>query len=173
MSSVNISKVEVNFDESKVTETELDSHADSPVIGQYAKILEYTGRKAKVSGFTSSLGKPLTVPVVNAVVAYDCDITGETKILVICNALYFEDMDINLIPPFMMRLEAIKVNECPKFLAKQPTEENHSIYFPQEDIRIPFQLEGIISYIPTRIPTTDELKLLEGEYLMMTPNMSV
>ena len=70
-----------------------------------------------MSGFTSDLGKPLTVPVVNAAVAYDCEYTGETRIMVICNVLYFKNMEVNLIPPFMMRLAGIEVNECPKFLA--------------------------------------------------------
>ena len=42
---------------------------------------------------------------------------------------------------------------------------------PDADIRIPFQLEGIILYIPTRIPSTDELDKQSGSYLLLTPNM--
>ena len=45
------------------------------------------------------------------------------------------------------------------------------MYFPEHDIRIPFQLEGIISYIPTRISTADELQEHSGAYLLLTPNM--
>ena len=117
-------------DDSTISATELDSHADSPVVGRYCTILEDTGRKARVSGFTSDLGKPLVVKVVNAAVAYDCEHTGETYILVLCNALYFENMEVNLVPPFMMRLAGVEVDECPKFLAKNPTDSNHSVYFP-------------------------------------------
>ena len=51
--------------------TELDSHADSPVLGQNAIIIETTSKTVLVSGFTSDLGKPLRVPVVTAAVAYD------------------------------------------------------------------------------------------------------
>ena len=87
-------------DPEKTTATELDSHADSPVIGRYSKILEDTSRKATVSGFTTELGKPLTVPVVNAAVVYNCEVTGKAYILVICYALYFQNMEENLIPPF-------------------------------------------------------------------------
>ena len=166
-----VSGVRFDFDPDKTTATELDSHADSPVVGRYCKILEDTGRKATVSGFTSELGKPMTVPVVNAAVAYDCDITGRTLILVICNALYFQNMEENLIPPFMMRLAGIEVDECPKFLAKNPSENNHSMFFPDSSTRIPFLLEGIISYVPTRLPTQKELKDEEGNYLLLTPNM--
>ena len=155
----------------RILATELDSHADSPMVGSYSTVLEYTGRKANVTGFTEDLRRPMTVPVVNAALAYDCDITGETRILVVCNALYFKNMDVNLIPPFMMRLAGVEVNECPKFLSKNPSEDNHSMYFPREDVRISFHLEGIISYIPTRAPRKDELKELEGKYLLLTPNM--
>ena len=142
------------------------------MVGRFARILEDTGSRASVSGFTSDLGKPLTVPVVNAAIAYDCEYTGETRIMVVCNALYFKNMEVNLIPPFMMRLAGIEVNECPKFLAKTPSESDHSMYFPAQDIRIPFHIEGIISYIPTRMPTMDELKTEEGNYLLLTPNLS-
>ena len=168
---VKVSGISSNPDYETVTATELDSHADSPVVGKYARILEDTGRRATVTGFTSDLGKPMSVPVVNAAVAYDCELTGETHILVLCNALHFQRMENNLIPPFMMRLAGIEVDECPKFLSKQPTESNHSMFFPAEEIRIPFQLEGIISYVPTRCPTEDELTHREGEYLMLTPNV--
>ena len=149
-------------DPDKTTATKLYSHADSPVVGRYSKILEDTGRKATVSGFTTDLGKPITVPVVNTAVAYDCEVTGKTYILVICNALYFQNMEENLIPPFMMRLAGVEVDKCPKFLAKNPSEINHLMLFPGGNIRIP---------LPTRLPTTKELKDEEGSYLMLTPNM--
>ena len=71
----------------------------------------------------------------------------------------------------MMRLVGIEVDECPKFLSKQPTKRNHSIYFPTEDIRILFELKGIISYISTRCPTKEEIDTNEGEYLLLAPNL--
>lgn len=112
----------------------------------------------------------MVAPVVTAAVIYDCEITGASHVLIICNALYVKDMEVNLIPPIMMRLAGIKINECPKFLAENPSIEDHSAYFPDADVRIPFLLEGIISYIPTRLPTKNEMKLQEGNYLILTPN---
>ena len=119
-----ISKMNSNFvPRSKTShfrsKTELDSHADSPVVGQASKILEYTGREVLVSGFTEGLGKPLQVPVVTAAVAYENSDTGEVHILVIHIVLYIQDMINNLIPPMMMRLAGLVVDECPKFLRKQ------------------------------------------------------
>ena len=66
----------------------------------------------------------------------------------------------------MMRLAGLEVNECPKFLApKGASDEHHSIYFPKHGLRIPFLLHGTISYIPTRLPTAEEL---EQEALPLT-----
>ena len=120
-----------------MTATELDSHADSPVVGKYARILESSHRTAMVSGFTTELGKPLRVPIVNAAIAYEDEYTGKVYTLVIHNALYMKNMEINLILPIMMRIAGLEVDKCPKFLAKHPTESNHSIYFPETELQIP------------------------------------
>jgi len=107
---------------------------------------------------------------VTAAVIYDCEFTGTSHVLVIRNALYIKDMEVNLIPPMMMRLAGIKVYECPKLLSDQPSINDHCAYFPDHVIRISFLLEGIVSYIPTRKPSDKELRKAEGEYLLLTPN---
>ena len=93
-----------------ISATELDSHADSPVAGKHAHILETSNQYALVSGFTSELGKPLRVSVVTAAIAYECEYTGETYIMVIYNALYFKNMEVNLIPPIMMQIAGLEVD---------------------------------------------------------------
>ena len=82
------------------TSTELDSHADSPVVGKHVYILQSTGRKVSSKGFTDQLGAPILVPVVDATVVYDCEYTGKSIVLAIRNALHLRNMDTNLIPPF-------------------------------------------------------------------------
>ena len=134
-----------NMNDDKITVTELDSHADYPVVGKHAKILESSSRTAMVSGFTTELGKPLRVPIVTAAIAYEDEYTGKVYTLVIHNALYLKNVEVNLIPPIMMKIAGLKVDECPKFLVKHPSENNHSIYFPISELRIPLQIEGIIS----------------------------
>ena len=150
--------------------TELDSHADSPVVGRYSSVLEDTGRKPTVTIFTRELGEPMTVMVVTAAVAYDCEYTGKTFISVIYSALYFQNMGTNLVPPIRMHLSGLDVDESPKLMSGKPTEKNRSVYFLMSDIRLPLQLEGKISYIPTRRPLKVELKESEGEYMLLTPN---
>ena len=80
-------------------------------------------------------------------------------------------MEVNLISPFMMRLAGLEIDECLKFLSRNPSDNNHSMYFPIPNIRIPFQIEGIISYIPTRRPSDKELIEMEGSYLLISPNL--
>ena len=81
----------------------------------------------EVKGFTPTL-RSATVPVVNAAVAFDNIHTNNTIILLIYNALYVEDMENNLVPPFMMHLAWIDLNKEPKFLAMNPTPKHHSMY---------------------------------------------
>ena len=105
--------------------------------------------------------------MVNVAVDYNCEFTGETYILVIYNALHMKWMRVNLIPPFMLRLVGLEVNGCPKFLAKKPGLEHHSVFFPKDDIRLPFKIEGIIPYFPTRPPDTVEIS--NCKHLVLTP----
>ena len=140
------------------------------MVGDGAHILEYTGRKVSVSGFTDALGKPMLVDVVHAVITYDCPRTGLSYPLLINNALYVPSIDCCLINPFIMRLAGIQVDECPKFLSPFPSIENHSLYFPEIGLRLPLQLEGIVSHLPCRSPTREEWED-ESSYLILTPMM--
>ena len=149
---------------------ELDSHADSPVLGRGAKIVRQTGRKVSVRGFSDELGHPINVEVVDGILKYECELTGNEYILVIRNALHLPSLKNHLIPPFMMRLASIEVNECPKFLAKQPSIEHHSLYFPNEKLRLPLLLCGIISYLPTVTPSNEDSEILPA--LELTPQTS-
>jgi len=48
-------------DELVETAIKLDSHADSPVVGQGATIIGQTNRNVSVSGFTDRLGKAINI----------------------------------------------------------------------------------------------------------------
>ena len=80
---------------------ELDSHADSAVVDNGCRVIERTGRKVNVSGFTDGLGKPMNVEVVHAGVIYDCESTGNKYLFLIRNALYVPEMRECLIHPIM------------------------------------------------------------------------
>ena len=66
---------------------ELDSHADLPVVGSEALIIRTHDRKVRVNGLTPESGSK-TVDVVDAEVAYECEVTGKLLIMVIRNGLH-------------------------------------------------------------------------------------
>ena len=101
---------------------------------------------------------PIEVPIVIAAIAYYYEYTGDTHILILHRALYFKNMTENLIPPIMMRMTGLEVDECSNFLAKESSDRNHSVYFPSMDLRISLHLKVIISFIPTPCPSKRELK---------------
>jgi hypothetical protein len=148
--------------------TELDSHANMPVVGSNAYILAETGQTADVNAFTPDF-PTMQVPVVDAAVQYDCPYTGCTYILVIRNALSVPSLKHNLIPPFMMREAGVQVADTPKIQEEDPTKSSHSIYFRGADLRIPLALWGIFSYFPTTKPLEKTLEECE-DVLILTPS---
>ena len=100
-----------------------------------------------VTPFSDDFGMMPELPVVHAAVAYDCTITGNLTILIINNALYIREMEHNLLPPIIMRLNGLLVDECPKFLCPNPTIETHYIFIPTENNQLTLSLHGKNSYI--------------------------
>ena len=146
---------------------ELDSHANMLVVGKHAYIIAKTGKKVDVSPFTPDY-KPLTVPLVDAMVKYDNPYNGKTYILVLRNALYVPLMDHNLIPPFMLREMGVTVNDVPRIHKDDPTVDDHTITFEETGFRIPLSLWGIFSYFPRSKPTNDDL-LNSNEVYILSP----
>ena len=81
---------------------------------------------------------------------YDCMMTGNSYVMILRNALCIPSIDVCLLHPIMMRLAGLEVDECPKFLSNKPTVNNHSIFFPDRNLRLPLTLDGVISCLPCR-----------------------
>ena len=137
--------------------TELDSHANMPVVGRHAYIISDTGRVADVSPFTPDY-ESMQLRIVDAAVQYDCPYNGESYILVIRNTLYVPSMKNNLLPPFVLRQAGIRLNDTPKIQVDDPTIEDHSMQFPETGFRIPLSLWGTFSYFPTSKPTATNMQ---------------
>jgi hypothetical protein len=75
-----VDNAKVGHDES--SRTELDSHANMPVVGHNAYVISDTGKVADVSPFTPDY-KSMQIKVVDAAVQYDCPYTGTSYILVL------------------------------------------------------------------------------------------
>ena len=81
----------------------MDTHASSIVVGDDVLITHDSGKSANVELFSEQLVKIKDVPIVNCVIAHDCQYTGLTHYLAMYNVLYIPSMKENLIPPFVVR----------------------------------------------------------------------
>ena len=144
---------------------ELDSHANMPVVGRGAYIIASTGETADVNAYDPQHGT-MRIPVVDAAVQYNCPYTDKPYILVIKNALHVPSMDNHLMPPFIMREAGIIINDIPKMQILDPDISDHSIYFKEDNVRIPLSLNGIFSYFSTSMPTSQMLEECEDVYLL-------
>ena len=147
--------------------TDLDSHANMPVVGRNARILCDTGQTASVSPYNPEY-ETKEIPIVDAAIQYNDPISGKPFILVIRNALYVESLEHNLIPPFVMRENGITVNELPKIHSSDPSSDDHAIIV-DEQLRIPLSLYGTFSYFPSSTPSIEEMQGSDDVYLLTPP----
>ena len=152
-----------------LSRTDLDSHANMVVVGRNVAIINDTGRRAEVSPFTPDYDSLHSVPIADAAIRYDCPFSGDTFLLIVRNALSVPAMDHNLIPPFIVREAGIDIRCAPKIQVENPQEEDHSIYFREENLRIPLKLHGIFSYFPSSKPSEELLNECE-RVLLLTPD---
>ena len=116
---------------------ELDLHANMIVLGKNCFVFEWSGKSCNVQPFTESLGVATNILIVDATIAYDCPYSHTSYILIVQNALYMDNLDDNLLPPFIMRQAGLKVNDVPKIHCPEPMDDDHSITFQDNDLKIP------------------------------------
>ena len=148
--------------DSQETRTELDSHADTCVVGQHTALLIHDfDRQVRVHGYDEAIGQAVNCRTVSAVIAYDHPETGEVYMLILHQAIMIPQMTVNLISPMQLRDNDFRVNDEPKYMVPNPTEDHHAIVAPVIDgdetpLRIPLSLKGVTSYFPSRKPTRHE-----------------
>jgi len=106
------------------------------------------------------------IPIVTAATAFDDPSTGQTKILIIGQAIYMGDkVQHTLLCPNQMRAFGLHVEDIPMHLAPSSKPSAHTTYCPETDFNIPLPLEGVFSYFPSWTPTRDELETCKRVYL--------
>ena len=111
------------------------------VFGKYCFIISKSGKEAIVNDFTDQVGT-ITVPIIDAAVAYDCPWSQTTYILISRNILSVPYMDHNLIPPLILREAVIKVDDIAMIHLNEPSIDDHAIISPNSDMRIRLHLHG-------------------------------
>jgi len=118
--------VDNSFNEILQCRVELDSHADTCGVNHVARIIEFHGQVAQVSGFAESMEPMKDIPIVKAALAYDIPETGKTVTLIINQALYFgKHLSHVLLNPNQMRYNNVIVDDIPKHLSKLPSHHSH------------------------------------------------
>ncbi len=111
---------------------ELDSHADTCVLGCDALILLNYNRPVIVKGYDPSLDIK-TYATVSGVLAYDDPVTGEVYHLVINQAIHIPHLNHHLLCPMQCRVSDVVVDNTPKILASDPTDNMHALTIRDPD----------------------------------------
>ncbi len=82
--------------------SELDSHTNMICMVNQVTIIQDTGQYANVNSFSEDIGMMPRVPIVDAVISYDCLHSNQTFLLITRNDLHIKSMDHNLIATFIL-----------------------------------------------------------------------
>ena len=94
-------------------------------------LLDYN-RPVIVEGYDPALGTK-TYATVSGVLAYDDPVTGEVYHLVINQAIHIPHLDHHLLCPMQCRVNDVVVDNTPKFLASDPTDNTHALTIKDPD----------------------------------------
>jgi len=130
-------------------------------------VIEYLDQFCDVFPFLSEYEPLPNVLIVNAATVYHYpDCSGELFILLFHQVLYVgNQVEASLLCPNQMRVHGVVVDNCPIHLSPNCS-STHSIYVPEHDLRIPLQLDGIVSHIDTFCPSDGNLE--HGTWVEMT-----
>jgi hypothetical protein len=132
---------------------ELDSHADTIVLGSNALILQYTSRECDVSPYSDSYEPIRNVPIVKGATAVTSKTTGETLILIFNEAIWMGDhLDHSLLNPNQLRHHGIVVQDNPYDKTPLHLASHH------DEFMMPMQADGTTIYFDSRTPTDYELQ---------------
>ena len=143
------------------TRTELDYQVNTCFVGKNALIVHDYDRVVNVTGYDPNQPAAQSLRILIAALAYDDPKSGEVIVLVLHQAISIPHLNHNLVSPFQMRLNDVKVNETPRFLAEKPNDLTHILIVPGafgtgDEIVIPLGGHGVSSMFLTRKPTTQE-----------------
>ncbi len=155
-----VKEVRYKLDGNLETTLELDSHADTCVLGRDALIILDYNRPVSVVGYDESLGSK-TYQTVGGVVAYDAPQTGRTLHMIINQAIHIPHLDHHILCPMQCHVNDVIVNNLPTFLAADPTDQTHALTLtgpnnPLQPVILPLILRGGTSLLNVRTVTIDE-----------------
>ena len=107
---------------------DLDSHADTCVIIKHALIVHDFNCPVHVVGYVPPKGiMTLNYQTVSAAVAYESPTTGEVFIIEVHQAILIDHLHNNILCPMQTRMYDVKVNDIPKYLTDNTTDQTYSL----------------------------------------------
>ena len=129
---------------------EIDTCADTCVLGKGWTMISTTGQVCDVKGFHNDYDAKKDIPICQAASLWTAE-DGRKYILIVNEGLFFgQQLDHSLINPNQARHYGIPVSD-------NPYDRDKPFGIDHEDVFIPFQTQGSKVYFDTCIPTNDEL----------------
>ncbi len=155
-----VNDIRYNLDGIHETILELDSHANTCVLGCSALIILDYNRPVSVVCYDESLGSK-TYQTMSGVVAYDDPQTGRTLHLIINQAIHIPHFDHHLLCPIKCHVNDVIINNLPKFLATDPTDQTHALTLtdpdnPLQPVILLLILRGVTLVLNARSTTMNE-----------------
>ena len=154
------------------TKIELNSHADTCVVGDHCLILHDHNRPLNVYGYdpTAELKHAC---IVDAPVAYTKPETGQVVILLLNQMIEMKGIDHHLLCSMQCCVNGVLIDEVPKFLEPIPSETMHDIQIENPfELKLKESLVTFTSYFEVRKLTQEEYEdqdILEIELMAKAP----
>ena len=129
---------------------ELDTHADTTILGSNCIVLAYTGKECEVSPYSSEYKAVPNVPVVTGATVWTNPMDGTTYLLVFHESLWMGDkLDHTLVNPNQLRAYGVSIQDNPF--------DTKPLSITTNDVSVNLYLEGMIICGDTQTPTESKL----------------
>jgi hypothetical protein len=142
------------------TSLELDSHANTTVLGAGALTKQSYDQPVEVVGYDPQQGSQ-TFEMVSGILAFAHPQDRQVYHLVFHQAIHMPQLDHYLLCPMQCCVNDVTVNDVPKFLTPLPTDNTHAFVVknPDDDsttLSFPLHLQGVTSYLLVCKPRADK-----------------
>jgi hypothetical protein len=131
--------------------------------------MEHTGRSVDVYGYSTELTTMHDIPIATAGTLWTDVHNGTRYILVFPQCIFFGDrLQHSLLNPNQLRAHGVHVHDVP--IQFDPTSQ-HAIQ--HDELTIPLDMKGVLSFFESRKPTLEELDLYEHLYFTSSADWAV
>ena len=151
---------------------ELDSHADTCVVGDNCLIIHDYNKPVNVYSYDPKDGHR-SAKTVDATVGYQDPQSGQKFILMINQAIYIDGLVNHLLCPMLCHLNGVQISKVPKFIVENQSKTTHAIELVDPSdathpLIILFQLIGVASYFYIYSPSVAKYEKVDNPKIHLT-----